>query len=51
MKDAGASGRKIAQLLEVDEKTVRNSLKAGTGTWTQQRIVRSKPGRLRQVGT
>ena len=28
MKDAGASGRKIAQLLEVDEKTVRNALKA-----------------------
>ena len=29
MKDAGASGRKIAQLLEVNEKTVRNVLKAG----------------------
>ena len=29
MKDAGASGRKIAQLLEVNEKTVRNALKAG----------------------
>ena len=29
MKDAGASGRKIAGLLEVDEKTVRNALKAG----------------------
>ncbi len=29
MKDAGASGRKIAQLLGVDEKTVRNALKAG----------------------
>ena len=29
MKDAGASGRKIAQLLEVDEKTVRNALRAG----------------------
>ena len=28
MKDAGASGRKIAQVLEVDEKTVRNALKA-----------------------
>ena len=27
MKDAGASGRKIAQILEVDEKTVRNVLK------------------------
>ena len=29
MKDAGASGRKIAGLLEVNEKTVRNALKAG----------------------
>ena len=29
MKDTGASGRKIAQLLEVNEKTVRNALKAG----------------------
>ena len=29
MKDAGASGRKIAQLLEVNEKTVRNALRAG----------------------
>ena len=29
MQDAGASGRKIAQLLEVNEKTVRNALKAG----------------------
>ena len=28
MKDAGNSGRKIAQVLEVDEKTVRNALKA-----------------------
>ena len=27
MKDAGASGRKIAQFLEVDEKTVWNALK------------------------
>ena len=29
MKDTGASGRKIAGLLEVNEKTVRNALKAG----------------------
>ena len=29
MKDAGMSGRKIAQLLEVNEKTVRNALRAG----------------------
>ena len=29
MKDTGASGRKIAELLEVNEKTVRNALKAG----------------------
>ena len=29
MKDSGASGRKIAQLLEADKKTVRNALKAG----------------------
>ena len=29
MKNAGTSGRKIAQVLEVDEKTVRNALKAG----------------------
>ena len=29
MKDAGASGRKIAGLLEVNEKTVRNALKVG----------------------
>ena len=29
MKDTGASGRKIAQLLEVNEKTVRNALKSG----------------------
>ena len=29
MKDAGASGRKIALLLEVNEKTVRNALRAG----------------------
>ena len=29
MKDAGASGRKIAEILEVNEKTVRNALKAG----------------------
>ena len=29
MKDAGASGCWTAQLLEVDEKTVRNALKAG----------------------
>ena len=29
MKDAGASGRKIAGLLEVNEKTVRNAMKAG----------------------
>ena len=29
MKDAGASGPKIAGLLEVNEKTVRNALKAG----------------------
>ena len=29
MKDTGASGRKIAQLLELNEKTVRNALKAG----------------------
>jgi hypothetical protein len=28
MKDAGNSGRKIAQVLEVDEKTVRNALKS-----------------------
>ena len=28
MKDAGASGRKIAGLLEVNKKTVRNALKA-----------------------
>ena len=29
MKDGGASGRRIAQVLKVDEKTVRNALKAG----------------------
>ena len=29
MKEAGASGCWTAQLLEVDEKTVRNALKAG----------------------
>ena len=29
MKDAGASGRKIAGLLEVNEKMVRNALKGG----------------------
>ena len=29
MKDAGAFGRKIAGLLEVDEKTVPNGLRAG----------------------
>ena len=29
MKEAGASGRKIALLLEVDGKTVRNAMKAG----------------------
>ena len=29
MKDTGASGRKIAGLLEVNEKTVRNALKVG----------------------
>ena len=28
MKDSGNSGRKIAQVLEVDEKTIRNVLKA-----------------------
>ena len=28
MKDSGASGRKLAQLLEVNEKTVRDALKA-----------------------
>ena len=28
MRDAGASGRKIAGLLEVNKKTVRNALKA-----------------------
>ena len=38
MKDAGVSGRKIAQLLKVNEKTARNALKAGTGTSTQQRL-------------
>ena len=29
MKDAGASGRKIAGFLGVNEKTVRNGLRAG----------------------
>ena len=29
MKDAGASGRKIAEILEVNEKTVRNVLRMG----------------------
>ena len=30
MKGAGASGRKIAQILEVNEKTVRNGPEGGT---------------------
>ena len=32
MKDTGASGRKIAEILEVNEKTVRNALKSPGGT-------------------
>ena len=37
MKGAGASGRKIAQVLEVDEKTVRNVLKAAVPNPGQRR--------------